>query len=104
MAGSPFSGMLRASPRPGTPTAVAGPAALRLPEPPGPEGAGRRPRPLGFKTRAENGFGGWWARGAPRRGRAGGLGQVELMQETERYNEVDCRVMAKVIGYLREHH
>ena len=30
--------------------------------------------------------------------------KVELMREIERYNEVDCRVMAEVIGYLREHH
>ena len=32
------------------------------------------------------------------------LGQVELMREIERYNEIDCRVMAEAIGYLREHH
>ena len=32
------------------------------------------------------------------------MGQVELMREIERYNVVDCRVMAEIIGYLREHH
>ena len=31
-------------------------------------------------------------------------GEVELMGEIARYNEVDCRVMAEIIGYLREHH
>ena len=70
---------------------------------------------LGFETRL---IGTSWADGptdglgamvgawsAAAEGRRGGvaLGQVELMREIERYNEVDCRVMAEVIGYLREH-
>jgi hypothetical protein len=32
------------------------------------------------------------------------LRQTALMQDIERYNEVDCRVMYEVINYLRQHH
>lgn len=32
------------------------------------------------------------------------LGELELMKEIERYNEVDCRVMMEVVRYLRDHH
>ena len=47
---------------------------------------------------------GAWSAAAEARRSGVALGQVELMREIERYNEVDCRVMAEVIGYLREHH
>ena len=47
--------------------------------------------------------GAWSAAAEARRGGVA-LGQVELMRAIERYNEVDCRVMAEVIGYLRDHH
>ncbi|MBI2755375.1 MAG: hypothetical protein HYX52_01570 [Chloroflexi bacterium] len=30
------------------------------------------------------------------------LPEIELMAETGRYNEVDCRSMAEVLGWLRE--
>ncbi len=62
---------------------------------------------LGFETRAEDGLGamvGAWSAAAEARRGGVALGQVELMREIEQYNEVDCRVMAEVIGYLREHH
>jgi predicted RecB family nuclease len=29
------------------------------------------------------------------------LGATEVMQEIARYNEVDCRVMAEILDYLR---
>ena len=32
------------------------------------------------------------------------LADTELMQEIQRYNEVDCRVMQEILDYLREHH
>lgn len=32
------------------------------------------------------------------------LRQIALMQDIERYNEVDCRVMYEVINYLRQYH
>ena len=32
------------------------------------------------------------------------LADTELMQEIQRYNEVDCRVMQEIVKYLREHH
>ena len=32
------------------------------------------------------------------------LADTELMQEIQRYNEVDCRVMQEILEYLREHH
>ena len=47
--------------------------------------------------------GAWSAAGEARRGGAA-PGQVELMREIERYNEVDCRVIAEVIGCLRAKH
>jgi hypothetical protein len=28
---------------------------------------------------------------------------IELMHEIEAYNEVDCRVMAETLAYLRKH-
>ena len=43
--------------------------------------------------------GAWSAAAEARRGGVA-LGQVELMREIERYNEVDCRVMAEVIGFV----
>lgn len=32
------------------------------------------------------------------------LCQVQMMQEIQRYNEVDCRTMMEIIVYLRDHH
>ena len=32
------------------------------------------------------------------------LPETELMQEIERYNEVDCKVMMEIVRYLRAHH
>lgn len=32
------------------------------------------------------------------------LADTELMQEIQRYNEVDCRVMQQILDYLRENH
>jgi hypothetical protein len=32
------------------------------------------------------------------------LGDTEIMREVATYNEVDCRVMAEILDYLREHH
>jgi len=62
---------------------------------------------LGFETTGRDGLGAmvgaWSAAAGARRGGAA-LGQVELMRDIDRYNEVDCRVMAEVIGYLRDHH
>jgi hypothetical protein len=46
--------------------------------------------------------GAWWChhealrRGAP-------MTDIDLMREIERYNEVDCRVMAEVLTFLRDH-
>jgi len=34
----------------------------------------------------------------------GDIGQVELMREVSRYNEIDCRVMAEVLDHLRREH
>ena len=63
---------------------------------------------LGFETpgrgRASGAMVGAWSAAAEARRGGLALGQVELMREIERYNEVDCRVMAEVIGYLRMHH
>ena len=47
-------------------------------------------------------IGAWWCqREAARRGCA--LGDVDLMQKIAEYNEVDCRVMAEVLAYLRNY-
>jgi hypothetical protein len=32
------------------------------------------------------------------------LGELDLMKDIAGYNEVDCRVMMEIIGYLRRHH
>jgi hypothetical protein len=46
--------------------------------------------------------GAWWCHheslrhGVPMTG-------VDLMREIERYNEVDCKVMAEVLSFLRQH-
>ena len=32
------------------------------------------------------------------------LGQVDLMRDVSRYNEIDCRVMAEVLDHLRREH
>ena len=33
-----------------------------------------------------------------------GLTSIDLMREITDYNEVDCRVMMEILGYLRAHH
>jgi hypothetical protein len=44
--------------------------------------------------------GAWWCDGeAARIGRS--MGEIELMRQIGRYNEVDCRTMAEVLGWLR---
>jgi hypothetical protein len=32
------------------------------------------------------------------------LGDTEIMREVATYNEIDCRVMAEILDYLRAHH
>ena len=32
------------------------------------------------------------------------MAEIDLMQETVRYNEVDCKVMMEIVRYLRQHH
>ncbi len=45
--------------------------------------------------------GAWWChREASRRGAA--MTDLDLMREIERYNEVDCKVMAEVLAFLRQ--
>lgn len=47
--------------------------------------------------------GAWWCgHEATRRGVA--LSKIELMQEIQRYNEVDCKVMMEIVQYLRMNH
>lgn len=47
--------------------------------------------------------GAWWCRReSSRSGRA--IADIELMTEIAAYNEVDCRVMADVLQFLRSHH
>ncbi len=47
--------------------------------------------------------GAWWCGDeASRRGVA--LSKIELMQEIQRYNEVDCKVMLGIVQYLRMNH
>lgn len=44
--------------------------------------------------------GAWWCNSeAERLGKS--MSELELMKEIESYNEVDCKVMAEVLGYLR---
>jgi len=46
--------------------------------------------------------GAWWCHHeAARLGVS--MREIDLMQEIEAYNEVDCKVMAEVLGYLRRH-
>lgn len=47
--------------------------------------------------------GAWLAAGEARR-TGGALTSVALMREIDRYNEIDCRVMAEVLDYLRREH
>jgi hypothetical protein len=47
---------------------------------------------------------GAWRAAAEAKERGIPLHEVALMQDIERYNEVDCRVMYEVIDYLRKHH
>ena len=43
--------------------------------------------------------GAWWSqKEAARTGKV--LQDIELMQEIATYNEVDCRVMAEVVGFV----
>ena len=47
--------------------------------------------------------GAWWCEGeAQERGCT--LSETELMEEIIRYNEVDCKVMMEILGYLRKSH
>jgi predicted RecB family nuclease len=47
--------------------------------------------------------GAWWCDGeAARLGRA--LHELDLMQEIQAYNEVDCKAMMEIVRYLRENH
>ena len=48
-------------------------------------------------------MGAWWC-DEEAGGRDVSLIQTELMQEIAEYNEVDCKVMMEIIGYLRTHH
>jgi predicted RecB family nuclease len=45
-------------------------------------------------------IGAWWCDGEAAR-LGGSMREQELMAEIGRYNEVDCRVMAEVLGWLR---
>jgi hypothetical protein len=47
--------------------------------------------------------GAWWCEDEARR-LGVSLGELPLMQEIARYNEVDCRVMMETIHYLRARH
>jgi hypothetical protein len=47
---------------------------------------------------------GAWRAAAEAKERGVSLRDVALMQEIERYNEVDCLVMYEVISYVRSHH
>jgi len=47
--------------------------------------------------------GAWWCADEARRNGVR-LGDIELMQEIVRYNEVDCRVMMEMVRYFRERH
>ncbi|OLD10560.1 MAG: hypothetical protein AUJ06_01880 [Chloroflexi bacterium 13_1_40CM_3_70_6] len=44
---------------------------------------------------------GAWAAAADARARGGSLRESPVMREVARYNEVDCRVMAEILDYLR---
>jgi predicted RecB family nuclease len=44
---------------------------------------------------------GAWRCQTEARERGASMTQVDLMQEIERYNEVDCKVMAEVLTFLR---
>jgi len=44
---------------------------------------------------------GAWAAAADSRARGRSLTESSVMQEIGRYNEVDCRVMAEILDYLR---
>lgn len=47
--------------------------------------------------------GAWWCDGEARR-RGCRMTELDLMREIVLYNEVDCRVMCDVVGYLRKYH
>ncbi|MDQ3096928.1 MAG: hypothetical protein M3Q61_02010 [Chloroflexota bacterium] len=47
---------------------------------------------------------GAWLAAAEARRSGGTLSNVALMREIDRYNEIDCRVMAEVLDYLRREH
>ena len=47
--------------------------------------------------------GAWWCEEQIRRD-GGRLRDLDLMQEIERYNEVDCKVMMEIVRYLRSNH
>lgn len=45
-------------------------------------------------------IGAWWCDAEAARV-GGSVREVELMAEIGRYNEVDCRTMAELVGWLR---
>ena len=47
---------------------------------------------------------GAWTAAADSRARGRSLTESPVMQEIARYNEVDCRVMAEILDYLRRKH
>lgn len=47
--------------------------------------------------------GAWWCQREAKR-LSLRLSQIDLMQETARYNEVDCKVMMEIVRYLRQYH
>ena len=47
---------------------------------------------------------GAWLSAAEARRSGVRLTDVPLMREVDRYNEIDCRVMAEVLEYLRLNH
>ena len=47
--------------------------------------------------------GAWWCQEEAKR-LGVPMGQIDLIQETLRYNEVDCKVMMEIVRYLRRYH
>ena len=53
-----------------------------------------------LKRKADVLVGAWWS--ASEAGRLNcSLGDVQMMREIQRYNEVDCKVMMEIIRYLK---
>ncbi len=47
---------------------------------------------------------GAWSCAAEAKARGGTLSETALMPGIARYNEIDCKAMAEIVGYLRENH